>query len=141
MSETFADFVVRRKAEIQEQIKALRAELNQLGEAEKLLSLPMSAVRQRVRVTKAGAPTLKEMALEVLRHEPNGADANSILQGVKERFGVDVPRSSMSPQLSRLGQEGRVLLDGLVWRLAPDEGGEYEKSSRETPQEDHSDLV
>ena len=68
--------------------------------------------------SNAGKKTMKEMALEALNDHPDGLEARAILTWIKEHYGLDLSKESFSPQLSRLGQEGAILRNGLVWRLA-----------------------
>lgn len=66
----------------------------------------------------AGRKTMKEMALEALNEHPDGLEARAILAWIKGHYGLDLPKESFSPQLSRLAQAGAILRNGLVWRLA-----------------------
>ena len=70
--------------------------------------------------------TFKELSLKALsEHFRNGATANELLEFFATKWGRnDVVRTSLSPQLSRLRQEGRIILEGKIWRLMPAENGE-----------------
>ena len=122
-------YLAERKSDIQGQIKALRAELAEIDAAERALSSAESsklAPRERGS-SGTGRKTLKEMALEALAEYPEGAIALEILETIKAKFGADIARESLSPQLSRLGQDGVLTRSGMHWRLAnpphPDVGG------------------
>jgi len=48
----------------------------------------------------------------------NRSDSAGILSGIKDKFDVEVMRTSLSPQLSRLHQEGILRREGMIWVLA-----------------------
>lgn len=75
----------------------------------------VSATQQRTPIRKG---SIKEKVLAVLADNPAGADAHTILTLIQERFNENIPRPSLSPQLSRLKGEGWVTLNGKVWSLA-----------------------
>ena len=64
--------------------------------------------------------TLKDAVVEVLRAKAGGMTALEILAAINLRFSADYPRTSLSPQLSRLKAEGKLIREGIVWRL-PDQ--------------------
>lgn len=83
--------------------------------------------------------TMKELVRKALLEQfDDGATARQLLDLFHHEYGrVDIIRSSLSPQLSRLKVEGVIWRDGLVWRLSdpartrdllgamtPDENGE-----------------
>lgn len=117
MSITLREFMTARRAEIQSQIKALKEEMREIDAA--FAALPqegsVKATRERGS-TGSGKKTLKELALEALRENPEGMEAVGIIKWIKDKYDLDVARESMSPQLSRLGQEGVIKRDGLTWR-------------------------
>ncbi len=61
--------------------------------------------------------TIKQMIVEVLGLMPEGAEALTILQHINSRFKASLERTSLSPQLSRLKNEGVIERNGLVWSL------------------------
>jgi hypothetical protein len=121
---TLREFIADRRTEVQAQIKALRAEMAELDTA--LRALDDVAHKGRGPDTRergsenSGKKTLKEMALEVLREHPTGLDANAIRDAINARFDVGLTRESLSPQLSRLGQEEKLVRAGYIWRVATD---------------------
>lgn len=131
------DYLAQRRSEVQASIKALRTELAELDAAEKALGDPGQSPKvKRERGTGGtGKKTLKEMALDALRANPEGADAQAILSWIKDTHGLEVARESMSPQLSRLGHEGVITRDGLTWRLKDFEPGAvlFGSQREETP--------
>lgn len=115
---TLRQFLSDRRAEIQEQMKMLRAELRELDAAS--AALPDAVAPQetaRVARERREGPTLKVMAVEVLKQHPDGLEANDIRAQIGQIYGVEVKRSSMSPQLSRLAKDGIVRLAGHKWLL------------------------
>lgn len=64
--------------------------------------------------------TLKQLAVKALEeHFPYGATANQLLAVFKTAYGRDIPRESLSPQLSRLWKkDGVIKLEGKLWKLA-----------------------
>tara|TARA_R110001606_G_scaffold275969_1_gene424168 strand:- start:1187 stop:1801 length:615 start_codon:yes stop_codon:yes gene_type:complete len=86
--------------------------------------LPIAQSEQTVDELADQELTIKDMILEVLGPIPEGAEALTILQFIKDRFGKDLERTSLSPQLSRLKRDGILDLDGKAWRIASvnDEG-------------------
>lgn len=117
MNETMKDFITRRKAEIKEQIAALRMELREIRTAESAISGDESTA-PKTRNKSSNHPTIKDLIIEVLKTREQGADAKEIIHMIKEQHGKEVSRPSISPQLSRLKSEGKLHLDNKIWTLA-----------------------
>lgn len=67
--------------------------------------------------------TIKQGVLIVLqRVAPKGLSALSILERLRVELNMDYPRSSLSPQLSRLKGEGKLSLQGRMWYLKRSDG-------------------
>jgi hypothetical protein len=63
--------------------------------------------------------TMKQLAVRALQdHFPYGATANQLLAVFKNAYGREIPRESLSPQLSRLKDDDILKLDGKLWKLA-----------------------
>jgi hypothetical protein len=107
---TLRDFLAAREAEIRDQQKALKAELRDLQIAKAALE-----GNQSVPAASALALTIKEMARAVLAGQPNGLNSSGILDGIKKQFARDIERTSLSPQLSRLKEDGELTLSGEIW--------------------------
>jgi hypothetical protein len=75
---------------------------------------------------------MKQLVRKALsEHFVNGATANELLAHFRDVYGrSDVVRTSLSPQLSRLKQEGDIILRGKRWYLA----GENETLALSPPQ-------
>jgi hypothetical protein len=61
--------------------------------------------------------TLKQAVVEVLQDNEHGLLALNILREINRRHNAGYVRASLSPQLSRLKQEGNIELTGRVWHL------------------------
>lgn len=62
--------------------------------------------------------TIKEAVLSVLAGAGHGMTALEILDAINKNLSTNYPRTSLSPQLSRLKAEGKLARDGVVWNLA-----------------------
>ena len=69
--------------------------------------------------TKNTKPTIKQMVLVVLEEHSAGLTALEILKLINERYETDYPRTSLSPQLSRLFQAGQIHKRGKTWLMGP----------------------
>ncbi|AMJ62277.1 hypothetical protein [Bosea sp. PAMC 26642] len=82
------------------------------------------ATTQGVGMTVSRRPipekTIKEAVLEVLGVLGTGLTALDLLSAINAKFDTDYPRTSLSPQLSRLKAEGKITRLGNLWSLAPD---------------------
>ena len=117
---TFADFVAQRRAEIRQQMAELRAELVKLKAAEEAFekgeAKPQAAYTDG---TVGGSKkTIKELVIDVLADMPDGADARQIIDMIAKRHSVIIQRPSLSPQLSRLKEDGLLELHGTIWKGA-----------------------
>lgn len=138
MSNKLRDFIATRRTEIMASIAALEAELRQLAVAEAAIqgyendspSQLESALQQPVEAddllpsetksTPLTSPTIKDMIKLVLTEHPEGGESGDITAWIRDRFAVDVPRTSMSPQLSRLKAAGELRLNDRTWTIARD---------------------
>ena len=140
------EFLRTQKAALRAEIEPLEAQLAQLRreladveKAEQALGPPpveqagrdllsawsaASAAATSRGVLREGS--IKDFVVRVLSERAEGMSALDILAAINRRFGTDYPRTSLSPQLSRLKNEGILVRDGLVWRLAKEEGPEGE---------------
>lgn len=110
---TLRDFLSNRRSEIHAQIRALRAELREIDAASAAVQeSPGSDGSRTVASGRRSSPTLKEMAIAVLADHPDGLEANDVRDRIAERFGSQVKRESMSPQLSRLARDGVIRRGG-----------------------------
>lgn len=79
--------------------------------------------------------TMKSLVRKALSETfPQGATARQLLDLFHHEYGrVDIIRSSLSPQLSRLRVEGVIWRDGLIWRLT--EPGQKDIFGEQSPTE------
>jgi hypothetical protein len=86
---------------------------------------------------------MKQLVREALSKKfSDGATARQLLDLFHHEWGrIDIIRSSLSPQLSRLSKDGVNWRDGLVWRLA-DEGqsGDGTRQKIDTAERAKTDL-
>ncbi|EQB11679.1 hypothetical protein [Sphingobium lactosutens] len=63
--------------------------------------------------------SVKAMVLESLdQHLPDGGEVHDLLNCFATVYGRDdVARTSLSPQLTTLKNEGKISRDGMIWRL------------------------
>ncbi|MBN9346283.1 MAG: hypothetical protein J0I48_08785 [Devosia sp.] len=132
------DFLKARRQELQAELgpleaklSGLRRELDEIERAEKALG-PVGVdeafemIFQRPMHTPAKGVlkegTIKDFVVRVLSEKPDGLVAVDILARINKRFGTKYPRTSLSPQLSRLKNEGVLERHGVVWRLAKEKG-------------------
>jgi len=112
-------------ADIDFKMAAHRASMEQLQLTENnALSLPYedpSSVGSYNALSQAPSNyaewSVKDMILHILRGTPMGHDVRMILNLMNSVFGVEVPRTTVSPQLSRMKQDGVLELHGDVWRM------------------------
>lgn len=127
MATTLRDFIAHREAEIRELQKALKVELRDLQLAKGAIDSPATSP-----APGSAAPTIKEMAREILSGQPNGLNSSGILDGIKKTFGREIERTSLSPQLSRMKDDGEVVLDGDVWFTAENHAAKTRQETEST---------
>jgi hypothetical protein len=114
MLETLTEFIARRRQEIAVAEEALKEQLRAL--ATERLRLARAIVGTKKRRQPRGA--IKRAVLELLEQNPDGMDALTILVTINYRLGSHFERTSLSPQLSRLKEDGFVSLNRKIWKLA-----------------------
>lgn len=107
------DFLASREAELKEKKSAIVAELAEI----KALKSALDGVSPAAGRKKSAEPTIKDMIVEVLEDSPGGSTSDEIIAMVAEKYGKSVPRSSMSPQLSRLKNDDLVARESDKWLL------------------------
>lgn len=113
------------------EVREIDAELSQLFAAERAAAAVPSIPGNRKANIRRG--TIKDKIISVLSDCPEGADANKIVQLVVAKYGQEIPRTSLSPQLSRLKEDGWLNLRGKTWT--------YVDPQDETPPESESGSV
>lgn len=112
------DLLEAKRAEnrsLVQEIARLERELSDLDHASRAIGLvnrlPALTINRRL----PAVPTIKKAVLDVLENYPSGLSALQILAEINERYGTDYPRTSLSPQLSRLKQEEKLSKNGTLW--------------------------
>jgi hypothetical protein len=124
------DFITERATEIEKALEPLRdqlletqrriyayeRELADLRNAAKAIGI-VNRIERPLGVTRrtAPSPTIKEAVLQILDDFPEGLIALDILAKINDRFSIRLVRTSLSPQLSRLKQEGKIVNHGSTW--------------------------
>lgn len=161
MSETLEQFIVRRRGELDEETSKLQSQLRVVeAEREKIDKVAIMFAADGIDVAVQATPTaavafdgwgksqsarekspkrvseatIKEMVLDILEKEEGDLTALYILDRINSRTGIDYPRTSLSPQLSRLKAEGKIHREGRFWSLG---GG---PDVEETPDDDEADT-
>lgn len=109
---------------LNERVSELHEKLSRLDQAEAALkgySLSTFKFLKPAESESARAPvrgmTIKQMVIKALEDHPNGLIALDILSEINSRFGKSYVRTSLSPQLSRLGKAGKIHKSGKHWIL------------------------
>ena len=126
-AENLLDFITRRREELDrleaphseaiDKIKAEREQLRRAAMAAGIEAHPDSSKEGARQTRRFGKMTIKEGVVAVLDEHPNGMPALDILREINLRYGWAYARESLSPQLSRLKQEGHIDLTGRIWHL------------------------
>ena len=117
------NFIEDRLSELEKEGGPMRARLAEIDAERRKLLLAKSAIEGGVvfvpnephRIGKLAS--MKEAVVDLLKAHPSGLTANQMLPLVNQKLGTDYTRSSLSPQLSRLKHDGRLVLDGKTWNL------------------------
>lgn len=132
---TFYRTLKVREARILNQLEKLKSELDVLHKYMALLEKGESIKNEapphfeiptfsqklslgtEVEVLENNKLTIKDMTKKVLASRTGGMTATQIIEQIKAEYGVDLPRTSLSPQLSRLKQEGVLVDHAGIWSL------------------------
>ncbi len=136
MAETLTDFISNRLTELRAREKPLRQELEDIvREIEQLqraadgagilvdglapiATVPAAAHTSAFTRRSVPEKTIKEAVLAVLKESTTGLTALDILDRINAHLGVNYPRTSLSPQLSRLKADGLLRREGNIWSKA-----------------------
>ena len=113
------DLLNQRRAEIAQQIKALKAELDEIQIAQDALAggkQTRAPVGRSSGVVRFGS--FKHWILQALQTVPDGLETDDVIRTVLSMGGPEISRSSMTPQLSRLKAATLVEQVGRRWRIA-----------------------
>ncbi|MBU6525576.1 hypothetical protein OGR47_00900 [Methylocystis sp. MJC1] len=125
-----SEFIARRREELAEEERKLRRRLSEiLIEMQQLKSVASQHFESEEKIDRQLTPrtygrkrsikpgTIMFDVMAILDGYPQGLTANEILDRINEIRTERVERTSLSPQLSRLRQDGYLELAGSVWRL------------------------
>jgi hypothetical protein len=125
--ESLPAFLARRERELTHQLAALRFqieskefELGHVREASKRLPKPTTRLSKVTAESDGSDLSIKELVVRALfeRFLVGGATPAQLREYFRDAYGRTIERSSLSPQLSRLKAEGRVMQDdGDIWRV------------------------
>lgn len=143
--ETLYEYLERRERELASRVLAVRTELEametelahvrsarrQIGNLPSFVGQPVSLAELAHRLTStpsanpdvqaSSPPSIKDMILKALwtGFRKTGATPAQLRQFISDAYGRDIDRNSMSPQISRLRQEGLLKQKGGEdnWRL------------------------
>lgn len=162
MTSVLRDFIEQRMREItaaeeplqqqiwniKAQLEALSAERGELYQAGAAIGMfdgsspsetPPAEASRPAEAGRTSSPTIKEAILAVMDGAEYPIGAHEILFEMNRRFEWSVPRTSLSPQLSRLKAEGKIILEGRQWRLAQ-EGEQNTEASDQEPERSQSEA-
>lgn len=120
-----------RETELRRELAVLDAERAKLFAIAKAAGVDLSfpgqvteAVTSVVTRRKRPARTIKEAIVSVLADKRSGMTALEILDELANRFDMRIKRTSLSPQLSRLKDDGKIDRLGMIWSLIAAETNE-----------------
>lgn len=111
--------MLEEQVKINAKVTAAQSELDDLRNAAKAIGIAKglpTATRPISRRTQAEV-TIKQAAVSILAEFPQGLIALDLLAKINERFDLKLVRSSLSPQLSRLKRDGKIINRGSLWLL------------------------
>lgn len=129
MDDTFQQILLKREREVVSRIDELRKELDplesefkQIQAAKRALGLPSTGALVPVNAPTAAAfMTMKQLVIYALKeHFREGATGKQLVEFFKSRYGREIARESLSPQLSRLRAEKKIDHQGRIWFLTGD---------------------
>lgn len=107
----------RRQTEIDREIASLQGERDRIVRALEVLNAADLFQLDSTTEKRRRAGSLKQMAYTVINEADKALTATQILERIEIAFGQRIARTSMSPQLSRLGQEGFLKRTGNLWSI------------------------
>lgn len=123
--ENLVSYLDKREAEIMAVRSDLAAELKQIRKVRAVIGVESRFVGQSLYGSKSKL-TIKKMIIEILEkrnsQQKGGFTTVGLIRAIEKLYGVDVERSSISPQLSRLKKENKIVIDNdKIWTLKENE--------------------
>ena len=114
--------LVDRLRQIDAEIARLKSEKDKTKQALAIFKADLATPIHNGAATKesgvAREPIFKDKVRHALKTQyPQGATARELLQYINSNWGRQVKRASLSPQLSRLRQEGVITVENSIWKL------------------------
>lgn len=106
----------------QAKIEQIERELVEARSAAKAIGIANGLRKETLGVTRRRTPeaTIKEAVLTILADHPEGLLALDLLAKINARYGWNIVRESLSPQLTRLKRDQKVANVEGLWRLPGD---------------------
>lgn len=120
--------LLEEKQSLEQQLNAVTQKLSRVNAAIEALTAGdfFDEMAAHYATCRSADGTLKQMAFTVLFEAGRPLTAEAISGQIEHRFRRKIPRTSMSPQLSRLGQSGILRREGNKWSVAPNIPGHVE---------------
>ncbi|GLV24493.1 hypothetical protein [Sphingobium sp. TomTYG45] len=124
--ESTVDVLAALKRKLSEELDHAIAKVAAIEAEMAAVEAALAAIPQIEPVEKPTTPpsggrkmSVKAMVLDALeRHFPQGASALDLLECFAKEYGRDdVARTSLSPQLTTLKNDGKIARDGMAWTL------------------------
>ncbi|MEX2299206.1 MAG: hypothetical protein WD715_17450 [Dongiaceae bacterium] len=126
MDTQFLTYIRRRRAELQRELNELAVAERQFLRSQSIraqepvepkpIHIDTSTMFQPIQQRGASQVTIKEAVVDVLEKHPVGLTALQLLDKINSEFGLNIRRTSLSPQLSRLKREGAIFNDRQLWK-------------------------
>lgn len=111
------------------QEEALEAQLKALRAAKKAYIHQIADIAPTLKKAQfSRTTTIKDEIIEILHDKPKGMTALEILAEIKQSYRPNLQRETLSPQLSRLKQAGKLISYNKIWRIARWNSKEYKKN-------------
>ena len=119
MTET-REWLIAREAQLRADLSAVHTHTIELETALVEIRTAMRAIGLPVVVAERGrTQTMKQMTVRALTdYFKEGATASELTRYFSDAFGLNVARTSLSPQLTRLAQDGKIVCVAHKWKLA-----------------------
>lgn len=112
MGETLNQLIEKRRL-LQEELRAIDAAIAAYERAQQLSLFP----RRITKSNESRRKTIKQDALFVLSKAASGLTAREILNELNRTVRPELERETLSPQLSRLRQAGKLTYDDGIWSI------------------------
>jgi len=126
-SESLTAFITRKRQELEKEeaplkerlaeIQLERSQLTKAAIAAGIEPKPETGSEPKRRGPRPRQGTIKDIVVKILSDGGQGLTAINLLAELNHRNGTTLMRSSLSPQLSRLKDEGLICLTGNYWHL------------------------